>query len=244
MGAVASDATEEQIICSYNEKQHEECKKSVATYEQMIADYNTLIDKAEKDQEALDFKIAELENELNHSNTISKESEEKIKDLEKKLKELAAADKTITDLKNKLSNAESNYNNAQKKATEMESKYRTTDTNYNNAQKKATEMESKYKIAQNNYDILNERIKRLRTACPYKSFLCDTSKVYDILQEKFTPIDSSYGTIIYCIIALVVGILIGTWLFGNNNRSASMGSVGGNIFNPRSINKNSNSVAI
>ena len=218
MGAVASGATEEQTTCNYNEKQHDECKKTVANYEQMIADYNTLIDKAEKDKEALDFKIAELENELNHSNTISKESEEKLKKLEKKLKE---------------------YENINKKVKELETKLTTTETNYKNTQKKLTDTESKYKSTETNYNKLNDRINRLKKVCTAgDTSKCKVTDVYKILQEKFTPMESSCGTIMYCIIALVVGILIGAWLFGNNNRSASTSSTGGNIFNPQSINKN------
>ena len=237
MGADVSGATEEQPTGSYDEKQHNECKKSVANYEQMMSDYDRLIEEAEKNKEALDFKIAELEAELKNSNTLREESKEKLKDLDKKIKELADADKTITDLKKKLSNAETNYKNAQKKFTDMESKYKTSDANYKNTQQKLTETEANYTTAQDNYDKLADRIKRLKEACPSGSILqCKTNNVYKILSEKFTPMDSSCSTIMYCIIALVIGILIGAWLFGNNNRSASMGSVGGNIFNLLPIN--------
>lgn len=260
MGVGASGATmgqnAEQTTCNYDKKQHEECKKSVANYEQMITDYTTLIDKSKKDQEVLNFNIAELEAELNNSNIISKESKEKIKDLEKQLKEYEKVDVQIKDLEDKLSKAEINYKNAQNKLTEMDANYKAVNTNYKdtqkkltetetnykntqkkltetetnqkNTQKKLTDMEAKYKTANNNYNTannnykkLNDRINRLKTACKGSGILtCNTSKVYSILQEKFTPNGSSCSsTTMYCIIALVIGILIGAWLFGSHKQS-------------------------
>ncbi len=206
MGADASGATEDQTTCDYNEKQHNECKKTVATYEDMINNYNQLIEAAEKDAEALNYKITELESELANTTTLNTEQVEKIKLLENTVKDY---DKKLAQIKD-----------LEKKLSDMTSKYNTANTNYNNEKKKSSDMTSKYNTANTNYNKLNDRIKRLKGVCTGgNTSKCNTSKVYQILNEKFTSAgDHPCSVIIYCTIALLVGILIGAWLFGVNKR--------------------------
>lgn len=211
MGINFSGVSEEQTTCSYNKKQHEECKKSVNSYEQMINDYKSLITKAKNDQDSLKFKIAELEADLNQSNTISEEQEAEIKNLEKRLKDYEQNNKEIKDLKNKLSKAEADLIHS--------------DSRGDNLNQIVWKLEN--------------RINRLRIACPSKELsTCNRGEVYKILQERFTPKRTTcVSTIMYCIIALVLGILIWSWLFGSHKQSVYRETVRDVIVEPEPISE-------
>ena len=221
------------------ENRDEECKRTVAEYERMMADYNMQIDIAEKEQKMLKDVIADLENRLKTTSMVGRESNEKIRDLEKKLRELEIADRQLKDLKDRLSRMQKDYETARRKLDEMEHKYRTANDRYNNSQRMLKDIDTKYRDTQNNYRKLNDRINRLKRECtgedPTK---CNTSKVHKILQEKFTSKDMSCGsTIMYCIIALILGILIGSWLFGDHKRTAYRETVRNEIIEPEPINE-------
>lgn len=126
--------------------------------------------------------------------------------------------------------------------------------------KKATITELEYKISVNEKDLentriqyeergnelntekkkvenLNNKINRIKDACNKDANCKKLTSVQNVLNEKFTPTGFSCDTLIYCIIALLLGILIGAWLFGNYNRSAQMNTVEDNTVNRVPINE-------
>lgn len=65
-----------------------------------------------------------------------------------------------------------------------------------------------------NVNTLKNRIERIKTECNKDSNCKKLESVQQIFAEKFSPISDSCSIIVYCIIALLFGILIGYWLFG------------------------------
>ena len=61
---------------------------------------------------------------------------------------------------------------------------------------------------------LKNKIERIKTACNKDNNCKKLTGVQNIFAEKFTPIANSCSIIVYCVIALLFGILIGSWLFG------------------------------
>ena len=195
MGAAISGESEEQITCNYNEKQHNECKKTLEDNEQLVNNIETRIKECETKQEWLKRDNASLKQDLENS------------------------DRENRDYKKLNTELSKDYTDTRNEYLDMESKYYTAKADYN-------KLEDKYKIIEANYNKLNDRINRLKKACPDNLLACDARRINGILQEKFTPKNTSCsGTIIYCIIALVLGILIGSWLFGNYNRSTPMETI-------------------
>ena len=66
---------------------------------------------------------------------------------------------------------------------------------------------------------LKNRIERIKTECNKDNNCKKLEGVQKILAEKFSPISYSCSVIVYCIIALLFGILIGYWLFGRSSQS-------------------------
>jgi hypothetical protein len=66
--------------------------------------------------------------------------------------------------------------------------------------------------------LLKNRIDRLKTACNSDANCKKLTGVQKIFAEKFTPITESCSVIVYCIIALLFGILIGAWMFGGSSQ--------------------------
>ena len=65
---------------------------------------------------------------------------------------------------------------------------------------------------------LKNKIERIKTECDKDSNCKKLKGVQNIFAEKFTSISDSCSIIVYCIIALLFGILIGYWLFSGSSQ--------------------------
>ena len=110
--------------------------------------------------------------------------------------------------------------------TELEHQISVNKMDLNNARIQYEEKGNAIAAEKQKVENLNNKLKRIKDACNGDANCKKLTSVQNVLNEKFTPIDSSCGsTIMYCIIALVLGILIGAWLFGNHKRSIYMNTV-------------------
>lgn len=72
---------------------------------------------------------------------------------------------------------------------------------------------------------LNDKVSRIKTACNKDTNCKKLASVQNILNEKFTSLGNPCSIIIYCVISLIFGILIGAWLFGSFNDHARKNDV-------------------
>ncbi len=109
-------------------------------------------------------------------------------------------------------------NENKEKITELEYQINVKDNDITNLNKQYDERGIALEAEKSKVKTLNDRINRLKTACNKDNNCKKLEGVQKILAEKFAPISDSCSVIVYCIIALLFGILIGSWLFGGSNQ--------------------------
>ena len=219
-GSVVS-GTDVKACGSYDQKQHESCKDDLNTCNKMTKEFETIMETQKGEIDGLKYDVETLEDKLTNEETLRKEADEKLKDNEDDIanmrnakenaeKELQAAkntiaarDKTIKDA-NATINALTNSNKS---------------CNTCNADKKVIEKErDNYKKDRDSYksqrDTYKKRIDNTISWLNGKAatFIAKRNDIKKKL-ESFTPESHSGARWCYCAIAVIVGILIGAWIF-------------------------------
>lgn len=104
------------------------------------------------------------------------------------------------------------------KITELEYQIKVKENDIANLTTKYDEKSIALEAEKLNVKTLKDRLERIKTECNKDGNCKKLAGVQKILAEKFTPITESCNVIVYCIIALLLGILIGSWLFGGSSQ--------------------------